>query len=170
MLEVMDQPEHGSVTDETYSRFRSRVGSRKLLVLLHEFHGEVLAEIEDLPPQPLPPIPNEAIAVASEIAFPDWVNIVTRIKSAVCKEFNISAVDLVSQRRAPKFVLPRQVGIFLCRKITTRSLPEIARRFGGRDHSTALHAVRKIEQRIETDAALLARVTMLAELFGGSIA
>jgi hypothetical protein len=170
MFEVLEKPQNGCTTDETYRHFRSRIGSKALLERLQKHHGteEVIVEAE--PPEQLPPIPNETVAIAAEIAFPDWVNIVTKIKAAVCKEWGISAVDLVSQRRAPKYVLPRQVGIFLCRKITTRSLPEIARRFGGRDHSTAIHAVRKIEQRIETDAALRARIAMLADLFGGSIA
>src|ERR1700743_3529100 len=109
MLEVMENPQHGSVDEEKYSRFRARTGSEQLLSRLREFHGEseVLIEIEEPVPAPLSltPIPNEAIAEASEVAFPDWVNAITRIKSAVCKEFNISAVDLVSQRRAPKFVI-----------------------------------------------------------------
>jgi hypothetical protein len=170
MLEVLESPQHGSVADETYFRFRARMGSTALLARLREFHGEGEIAIEVEPPEQLPPIPNETVAVAAEIAFPDWVNIITKIKSAVCKEWGISAVDLVSQRRAPKYVLPRQVGMYLCRILTTRSLPEIGRRFGGRDHSTCLHSVRRITQRIETDPVLCARVTMLAELFGGSIA
>jgi len=170
MFEILEKPQNGCTTDEAYRHFRSRLGSKVLLERLQKYHGEGEVPIQVETPEQLPPIPNEVVAVAAEIAFPDWVNIVTKIKAAVCREFGISAVDLVSQRRLKKNVVPRQVGIFLCRKITTRSLPEIGRRFGGRDHSTCLHSVRKIEQRLETDAALRARVAMLAELFGGSIA
>lgn len=65
----------------------------------------------------------------------------------VCREYNISRVDLISQRRTAPIVGPRQMAMYLAKTLTLRSLPEVGRRFGGRDHTTVLHAVRKIEGR-----------------------
>ena len=61
-------------------------------------------------------------------------------------------------------VVPRQIGMYLAKKMTSRSLPEIGRRFGGRDHSTVLHAVRKIEELVKTDDKLAREVALLIRL------
>jgi chromosomal replication initiator protein len=60
--------------------------------------------------------------------------------------------------------VPRQVGMYLAKKMTSRSLPEIGRRFGGRDHSTVLHAVRKIDDQIRKDERLAREVALLIRL------
>ena len=57
-----------------------------------------------------------------------------------------SIEDMTSSRRIRSFARPRQVAMYLSKKLTTRSLPEIGRKFGGRDHTTVIHAVKKIEQ------------------------
>jgi chromosomal replication initiator protein len=66
----------------------------------------------------------------------------------------VSRADLLSSRRTANVVRPRQVAMYLAKVLTLRSLPEIGRRFGGRDHTTVLHAVRKIENLAGTDSAL----------------
>ena len=76
------------------------------------------------------------------------------IKRRVCHHFNLRMSDLTSARRARAVARPRQVAMYLAKTLTTKSLPEIGRGFGGRDHTTVLHAVRKIEQLRETDAQL----------------
>jgi chromosomal replication initiator protein len=58
-------------------------------------------------------------------------------------------------------VRPRQVAMYLAKTLTLRSLPEIGRRFGGRDHTTVLHAVRKIENLVSTDSALAEEIELL---------
>jgi chromosomal replication initiator protein len=58
-------------------------------------------------------------------------------------------------------VRPRQVAMYLAKTLTLRSLPEIGRRFGGRDHTTVLHAVRKIENLVSTDTALAEEIELL---------
>ncbi len=63
----------------------------------------------------------------------------------VSRHFGVSKGDLLSQRRHRSVVWPRQVGMYLAKQLTARSLPEIGRRFGNRDHTTVLHAIRKIE-------------------------
>src|ERR1700731_4021952 len=67
------------------------------------------------------------------------------IQRVVARQYNVSRADLLSSRRTANVVRPRQVAMYLAKILTLRSLPAIGRRFGGRDHTTVLHAVRKIE-------------------------
>jgi chromosomal replication initiator protein len=66
----------------------------------------------------------------------------------------VSKGDLLSQRRHRSVVWPRQIGMYLAKHLTARSLPEIGRRFGNRDHTTVLHAIRKIEGQLTGDTRL----------------
>jgi chromosomal replication initiator protein len=86
------------------------------------------------------------------------------ILRVVGRHYNVPKADLLSPRRARSIVLPRQIGMYLAKKLTSRSLPEIGRRFGGRDHSTVLHAVRKIEREIEKDENLRREIELLTRL------
>jgi chromosomal replication initiator protein len=72
----------------------------------------------------------------------------------ISRHFGVSKSDLLSQRRHRSVVWPRQIGMYLAKQLTQRSLPEIGRRFGNRDHTTVLHAIRKIEGVITGDAGL----------------
>ena len=76
------------------------------------------------------------------------------IQKRVATHYNVSRADLLSSRRTAAVVMPRQIAMFLSKSLTLRSLPEIGRRFGGRDHTTVLHAVRKIDKLCETNPAL----------------
>ncbi len=86
------------------------------------------------------------------------------IMKVIGRHFNVAKSDLLSPRRARNVVVPRQIGMYLSKKLTSRSLPEIGRRFGGRDHSTVLHAVRKIDGQIRTDEKLAKEVALLIRL------
>ncbi len=86
------------------------------------------------------------------------------ILKVVGRHYNVAKADLLSPRRARTVVVPRQIGMYLAKKLTSRSLPEIGRRFGGRDHSTVLHAVRKIDEQIRTDENLAKDVALLIRL------
>lgn len=98
-------------------------------------------------------------------ANPDGSRIkIDDILKVVGRHFNVGRTDLLSPRRARSVVVPRQIGMYLAKKMTARSLPEIGRRFGGRDHSTVLHAVRKIEDQIKTDDKLAREVALLIRL------
>jgi chromosomal replication initiator protein len=98
-------------------------------------------------------------------ANPDGSRIkIDDILKIVGRHFNVGRTDLLSPRRARSVVVPRQIGMYLAKKMTARSLPEIGRRFGGRDHSTVLHAVRKIEDQIKTDDKLAREVALLIRL------
>jgi chromosomal replication initiator protein len=83
------------------------------------------------------------------------------IQRVVARQYNVSRADLLSSRRTANVVRPRQVAMYLAKTLTLRSLPEIGRRFGGRDHTTVLHAVRKIENLVGTDNALAEEIELL---------
>lgn len=80
---------------------------------------------------------------------------VDEIQKCVCDYYGIKQADLLSERRTRILARPRQVAMWLCKKLTSRSLPDIGRRFGNRDHTTVLHAVRKIDELIISDEQIL---------------
>src|SRR3954451_1493444 len=83
------------------------------------------------------------------------------IQRIVARQYNVSRSDLLSSRRTANVVRPRQIAMYLAKTLTLRSLPEIGRRFGGRDHTTVLHAVRKIEGLVGNDAMLADEIEVL---------
>jgi chromosomal replication initiator protein len=83
------------------------------------------------------------------------------IQRVVARQYNVSRSDLLSSRRTANVVRPRQVAMYLAKTLTLRSLPEIGRRFGGRDHTTVLHAVRKIEGLVGSDMTLAEEIEIL---------
>jgi chromosomal replication initiator protein len=78
---------------------------------------------------------------------------VAQIQTAACEQFGLSREELISSARTARVAWPRQVAMYLARELTDESLPAIGRHFGGRDHTTVLHAWRRIEERISGDAA-----------------
>jgi chromosomal replication initiator protein len=86
------------------------------------------------------------------------------IQKVVARQFNVSKNDLLSNRRTRVIVRPRQIAMYLSKIMTPRSLPEIGRRFGGRDHTTVLHAVRKIEDLASKDQKLAHEIELLKRL------
>jgi chromosomal replication initiator protein len=76
---------------------------------------------------------------------------VDEIQKLVSEHFGLKQADLLSERRTRSVARPRQVAMWLCKQHTTRSYPDIGRRFGGRDHTTVLHAVKKIEELLTSD-------------------
>ena len=86
------------------------------------------------------------------------------IQKRVATHYNVSRADLLSSRRTAAVVMPRQIAMYLAKSLTLRSLPEIGRRFGGRDHTTVLHAVRKIDNLCNNDAALREEIDLLKRL------
>lgn len=106
---------------------------------------------------PAPPLPQ---VLPPRLTIPD-------IQRAVVNYFrdrgnDFSRVDLLSERRTQVIVWPRQIAMYLAKTSTTRSLPAIGHAFGGRDHTTALHAVRKVQDRINSGHA--DTITIINEL------
>ena len=86
------------------------------------------------------------------------------IQKLVASHYSVSRADILSSRRTAVVVKPRQVAMFLAKTLTMRSLPEIGRRFGGRDHTTVLHAVRKIEALSQNDGMLRDELELLKRM------
>ena len=86
------------------------------------------------------------------------------IQKLVATRYNVSRSDILSERRTAAVVKPRQIAMYLSKVLTLRSLPEIGRRFGGRDHTTVLHAVRKIEKALGADPSLSEEVELLKRM------
>lgn len=89
---------------------------------------------------------------------------IEEIQKLVASRYNVSRSDILSERRTAAVVRPRQIAMYLSKVLTLRSLPEIGRRFGGRDHTTVLHAVRKIEKAIGDDTSLCDEVELLKRM------
>ena len=89
---------------------------------------------------------------------------VDEIQRKVAEHYHLKLSDMMSARRAREVARPRQVAMYLAKKLTARSLPEIGRRFGNRDHTTVMHAVKRIEELRGTDRDIDADVTRLTRL------
>lgn len=86
------------------------------------------------------------------------------ILKVISRHYGVTRSDILSERRNRSIVLPRQVGMYLAKRLTARSLPEIGRRFGGRDHTTVLHAIRKIDKAIADNPTLREDLGILERL------
>ena len=85
------------------------------------------------------------------------------VKKAVCKKYNIKITDIESKKRNREFSQPRQIAMYICREMTDLSLPKIGASFGGRDHTTVLHACDKISKQIKLDPTLAEDIKNLKE-------
>ncbi len=82
----------------------------------------------------------------------------------VSRHYKVPRNELLSSRRSRDVVRPRQIAMYLAKSLTSRSLPEIGRRFGGRDHTTVLHSVRKVEQMMKDDGDLCQEIELLKRM------
>ncbi len=92
---------------------------------------------------------------------------IEEIQKRVAEHFNMRVSDMHSARRARAVARPRQVAMYLAKQLTSRSLPEIGRKFGGRDHTTVMHAVRKIDELRATDNSFAEDVELLRRMLEG---
>ena len=99
--------------------------------------------------------------LADVIRHSDRKITVEEIQRKVSDHYNIRLSDLIGPKRVRTFARPRQVAMYLSKQMTTRSLPEIGRRFGGRDHTTVMHGVRKIEELMQQDSQIADDLEML---------
>ena len=89
---------------------------------------------------------------------------IEEIQKKVAEHFNIRVADMHSARRARQVARPRQVAMYLAKQLTSRSLPEIGRKFGGRDHTTVMHAVKKIEELRGADNSFAEDIELLRRM------
>ena len=108
---------------------------------------------------------------AAEVAIRDLIRArepkrvkIEDIQKLVASHYSVTRADILSSRRTATVVKPRQVAMYLSKTLTLRSLPEIGRRFGGRDHTTVLHAVRKIEGLCSANTSLREELELLKRM------
>ena len=92
---------------------------------------------------------------------------IDEIQRKVAEHFNMRVADMHSERRARAVARPRQVAMFLAKHLTQRSLPEIGRKFGGRDHTTVMHAVKKVEELMASDHGFAEDIELLRRTLAG---
>ncbi|WP_114965837.1 chromosomal replication initiator protein DnaA [Alkalilacustris brevis] len=92
---------------------------------------------------------------------------VEEIQRKVSEHYNIRLADMIGPKRVRTIARPRQIAMYLAKELTSRSLPEIGRRFGGRDHTTIIHGVRKVETLRESDPQIAEDVDLLRRLLSG---
>lgn len=143
------------------------------------------------PPTPSQPLPDHVLRPAPRVQMDhhvrvwraiknadwhDWLNVgvsapkilISDIISVVSEHYGVPRIDIISQRRTAAVIKPRHVAVYLARVLTVQSLPEIGRRFGGRDHTTILSAYRRISGLIEHDPGFAAEVDALRlKILGG---
>ena len=86
---------------------------------------------------------------------------IDQIQKKVAEHFNVKISDMHSARRSRTIARPRQIAMFLAKNLTTRSLPEIGRKFGGRDHTTVIHAIKKVKELVKNDSSLSEDIEIL---------
>jgi chromosomal replication initiator protein len=89
---------------------------------------------------------------------------IEEIQKKVAEHFNVKVSDMHSSRRLRIVARPRQIAMYLSKELTTKSLPEIGRKFGGRDHTTVMHAVKKVQELLEADSSLSEDVDLLKRM------
>ena len=92
---------------------------------------------------------------------------IEEIQKRVAEHFNIKISEMHSARRSRAVARPRQVAMYLAKQLTARSLPEIGRKFGGRDHTTVMHAVKKVDELRQSDHSFAEDVELLRRMLEG---
>ena len=174
----------GAVDYEAQHRAANIVGCEKLLLLLMWKHPERMT----FNPRLLP-VPRLNISPFVEGYLQAKLNAKTRVKKQesrrreterqvptiaqikreVAHYYGILQIDLSSARRTANVTKPRQMAIYLSRTLTLNSLPQIGRQFGDRDHTTCLHAVRKVDSRILSDEKTAKDVAVLSKILAPEI-
>ena len=90
------------------------------------------------------------------------------IQKVVAQYYNLSVEDFKSRRRTKNVAIPRQIAMYICREMTDASLPKIGQEFGGRDHTTVIHACEKVKEYIENDASIEDAINKIFEILNTS--
>ena len=139
------------IANESKTNIRELIGILNRVVAFSRVHNKVLS-IGDCK--------NILKDVFSQIR----IVTVDKIQNIVSNYFNIPLTDMLSQRRSRPLARPRQIAMYLAKKMTTRSLPEIGRRFANRDHTTVIHAVKTITRLSEQDEEMKKNIIQIKSL------
>lgn len=159
------------------------VGSRSYRAAHHELTKrdiEAKKTLSATPPPPpvIPPRPPDPVRPPVVVSIPPLIDepeiiphqpTVRAIITAVCAHYETDPVDILSKRRPDSVVKARHIAMFLARKHTLKSLPDIGRRIGNKDHTTVIHAINKINKLLEVDLSVAADIAAIeAKIAGGS--
>ena len=139
------------IASETKTNIRELIGVLNRVIAFSRVHNKIL-NISDCK--------NILRDVFNQIR----VITVDKIQNVVSNYFNISLSDMLSQRRSRPLARPRQIAMFLAKKMTSRSLPEIGRRFANRDHTTVIHAVKTISRLADQDDEMKKNINQIQSL------
>ncbi len=139
------------IASESKTNIRELIGVLNRIIAFSRMHSKVLSI-------------NDCKAILKDVFNQVRVITVDKIQNVVSNYYNIALSEMLSQRRSRPLARPRQVAMFLAKKMTTRSLPEIGRRFANRDHTTVIHAVKTITKISETDEEMKKNIHQIKAL------
>ena len=140
------------IANESKTNIRELIGILNRVIAFSRVHNKELTI-------------NDCKNILKDIFNQIRVITVDKIQNVVSNYFNIALSEMLSQRRSRPLARPRQLAMCLAKKLTTRSLPEIGRRFANRDHTTVIHAVKKIEELIHKDNGIRENVIEIKKRF-----
>ncbi len=139
------------IASESKTNIRELIGILNRVIAFSRVHNKILTI-------------NDCKNILKDVFNQVRVITVDKIQNTVSNYFNISLNDMLSQRRSRPLARPRQIAMYLAKKMTTRSLPEIGRRFANRDHTTVIHAVKTITRLSEQDDEMKKNINQIKNL------
>ncbi len=139
------------IANESKTNIRELIGVLNRVIAFSRVHNKVLTT-------------NECKNILKDVFNQIKVITVDKIQNVVSNYFNIGLSEMLSQRRSRPLARPRQIAMYLAKKMTTRSLPEIGRRFANRDHTTVIHAVKTITRLSEQDDEMKKNISQIKSL------
>ncbi|MEC7099621.1 MAG: chromosomal replication initiator protein DnaA [Pseudomonadota bacterium] len=139
------------IATETKTNIRELIGVLNRVIAFSRVHNKILTV-------------NDCKNILKDVFNQIRVITVDKIQNVVSNYFNIALSEMLSQRRSRPLARPRQVAMYLAKKLTTRSLPEIGRRFANRDHTTVIHAVKTISRLSEQDDEMKKNINQIKDL------
>ena len=139
------------IANESKTNIRELIGILNRVIAFSRVHNKILTV-------------SDCKNILKDVFSQIKVITVDKIQNVVSNYFNIPLSDMLSQRRSRPLARPRQMAMFLAKKMTTRSLPEIGRRFANRDHTTVIHAVKTITRLSEQDDEMKKNINQIKSL------
>jgi chromosomal replication initiator protein len=139
------------IASESKTNVRELIGVLNRVIAFSRIHNKILST-------------NDCKSILKDVFNQIRVITVDKIQNTVSNYFNIPLSEMLSQRRSRPLARPRQIAMYLAKKMTTRSLPEIGRRFANRDHTTVIHAVKTITRLSEQDDEMKKNITQIKSL------
>ena len=139
------------IANESKTNIRELIGILNRVIAFSRVHNKILTV-------------GDCKNILKDVFSQTKVITVDKIQNIVSNYFNIPLSDMLSQRRSRPLARPRQIAMFLAKKMTTRSLPEIGRRFANRDHTTVIHAVKTITRLSEQDDEMKKSINQIKSL------